>query len=88
MIAINKKTNHKYDVIGYTVKVKERGSDTTMGKPKMVLYSPRTRNQFDADRDEFFIVDNFEVSGQNAYHSELDFQWKFNGNKPLEYPKS
>ena len=88
MIAIDKKTNDKFDVIGYSVKVTEKGSDTNMGKPKMILYSPRNRHQFEAERDDFFIVDSFEVSGQNAYHEELDFKWKFNGNIPVEYPKT
>ncbi len=87
MIAINKKTNDKFDVIGYSVKVTEVGSDTNMGNPKMILYSPISRYQFEAERSDYFIVDNFEVSGQNAYHDELDFKWKFKGNKPIEYPK-
>lgn len=86
MVAIDKKTNKKFEVIGYEVKVKERGSDTYFGKPRLILYSPRTRNKFEAERDDFFIVDNQDVSGQNFYHEELDFQWRFNGNKPLEYP--
>ena len=87
MIAINKKTNDQFDVIGYNVRVYEIGSDTELGKPKMILYNPERRYQFEANREDYFIVDNFEVSGKNAYHEELDFKWKFKGNKPLEWPK-
>lgn len=87
MVAINKKTNDKYDVIFYDVNVSEKGSDTYFGKPKLILYSPRSRYSFEANRDEFFIVDSHAVSGQNPYHDWADFKWEFNGNKPVKYPQ-
>lgn len=57
------------------------------GKPKLILYSPRSRYSFEANRDEFFIVDSHAVSGQNPYHDWADFKWEFNGNKPVKYPQ-
>ena len=62
MVAIDKKTGQKYQVVKYSLKVLEIGSDTEFGESKMSLYNPLRRCSFEVNPDNYYIVDNWDVN--------------------------
>lgn len=51
MIALYLKNNVAYQVVKYTLKVHERGSDTEFGKEELIVYCPLRRSKFPLESD-------------------------------------
>ena len=76
MVALNKKSKQAFQIINYSLKVIEHGSDTDFGKEKMVIYNPISRSQISVDRKDFEI--SFEYLN---YRDGKIFYQKFDINE-------
>ncbi len=59
MVAIRKSDGRAFSVVFYNVKVHEIGSDTQFGEDKLMLYNGERRHTFEANRQDYKIVDSW-----------------------------